>query len=503
MTFDEIKKIREACLSHAGELLAVSKQIEATAPHIAYHLAALALEEIGKAQILLIEATPGRPSEVERSFEKMRDDHVKKLFWAIWGQTFTAGQVGPDEFRDVQGLARTIHEKRLAGLYVDWQGGTLMIPAAAVSSKRVQNLIALAEARLGIERAGQLKEPSTEERELAAWFMRASRDGEQSQIVFGRKSIEQLNNLRDARAWISWLKNEFEEQQKLAQQQLERELRRAEPSDTERDEAKWRVRVRFYTPSHSIRQSVLARFNKLSEEYLKLYRGGKPNELIVDYTFPKGLHVGWLWDAGLSSAEHILLALNIASFGFFWWQPARYTATYFERIEDLEAKSVVRVERVPRLEVNWGKGVVDDAVLNRLALVLGCVPLPKRQRSDEDPFRLYLDGLSFFGKTDVHMQMELNAFERFFSAFKAAAKMYGDWDGQSDFRTTASAIIDRLAADAQSWREYVEIGTLLSSGANSPRTVNLGDAAGMKVWCDLYFCKMFEGREHGRVVRTE
>jgi hypothetical protein len=43
------------------------------APHIAYHLATLALEEVGKTHILLFEVTPGHCEEVMRSFEKMRD----------------------------------------------------------------------------------------------------------------------------------------------------------------------------------------------------------------------------------------------------------------------------------------------------------------------------------------------------------------------------------------------------------------------------------------------
>lgn len=490
MTFEEIKRIREACLSHAEELQAAAKQVVEGSPHVGYHLAALALEEIGKGQILLIEVTPGHPEEAARSFEKMREDHVKKLFWALWGPTFTREHVSPEQIRDLQGLANTIHEKRLAGLYVDWRAGDLMIPKKAVSPERARNLIGLVAACLGLERAGELKEPSTEERELAAWFVKASRHDEHAQLVFGRKSIEKLNELGDAQAWIAWLKQEFEESARMSRELLERELARTEPGAAERFEPKWLIRFRLFTPSHSVRQGILARFNAVSQ-HLK-FHGAKPNELIVDYVLPKGLHVGWLWEAGLSSAEHVLLALNVGSFGFFWWQPSRYTATYFERIEDLEAKNEVRVERVPKLKVNWGRNVLDDGALNRMLLALSCIPLPNGQRAEEDPYRHYLDGLAFLGKTDIHLQLEGNAFESFFKAFKMATKLYGDWDGASDFRVSASAVIDRMAADAQSWREFVEIGMVMTTDGDPPRAIDLGNAASMKVWCDFYLFKIFQ-----------
>lgn len=491
MTFEEVKSIREACLTHAEELLTAAKQLEGQAPHLAYHLATLGLEEIGKVQILMIEVSPGRPEDALRSLERMREDHVKKLFWALWGPTFTTQKLTGDQIRGFQGLANTIHEIRLAGLYVDWRGGSLSIPRAAVSPERAHNLIEILEARLGLERTGELREPSAEDRVLASWFAAAARDNEQAQLIFGRKSMEKLQGLGDAHAWIAWLREQFEEANRASRELLKRELERPEPGDAERGEPKWRVRIRLFTPTHSVRQGVLARFSAGSK-YLQLHASGKPNELIVDFILPKGLHIHWLWDAGLSMAERLILAFNVGSFGFFWWQPVRYTATYFEQVEDVEAAAQVRVERVPKLEVNWGRNVLDEKTLRRVILAFASVPLPPRQRSEEDPYRHYLNGLAFFGKTDVHLQLEANAFEGFYKAFKMAAKLHGDWDGESPFAEAATRIIDRLAPDAGSWREFVTIGEAMVGGGDLPRPLNLGDAAGMKVWCDFYLVKTFD-----------
>lgn len=490
LTFDDIKKIRDACLAHAGDLLAAARHVAPASPHVAYHLATLCLEELGKSQILLLEATPGHPEEVARSFEKMRDDHVKKLFWALWGPTFTHGRLSTDQMRDIQGFANAVHERRLAALYVDWRGGVLSIPSAAVSTEHAQVLIELAEARLGLEKAEELREPTVEGREMAKWFMQVAKQEEYAPLIFGRRSIDKLNEVRDARAWITWLQQEFEQNERASRESLERELARAEPSETERFEPKWRLRFRFFTPSHSLRQSVLARFNRVSE-HLKFHQA-RTDELVVEYVLPKGLHIGWLWDAGFASGQHILLALNIGSCGFFWWQPSRYAATYFERIDDLEVNQQVRVERRPKLQINWGRNVLDSGVLNRLALCLRFVPLPKRGRDEANPYQHYLDGLAFLGKTDVHLQLEANAFESFFGAFRLAAKKYGDWDGTSDFEAAALQIIDRIAPGGESWRAYVRLGCEMTARGATPRAIDLGDVGGMKVWTDAYLIKTFQ-----------
>jgi len=491
MTFEDIKKIREACLVQAEELLAAAKEIEPTAPHIAYHLATLALEEVGKTHILLFEVTPGHREEALRSFEKMREDHVKKLFWALWGPTFTRQQVGPDQMRGAQGLATWIHDRRLSGLYVDWDGVDLLIPRAAISPEHARTVTELAEARISLERSSDLNEPTPEEREVATWFLSVAGNREHAGLLFGRKSIDRLNELGDAREWVAWLKRQFEEQDRTSRELLERELARQEPAGANREKPKWLIRFRLFTPSHSVRQRILEGFNKESSGYIKL-TAAKSNQLIVDYVLPAGLHVGALWDAGLSVAEHVLLALNVASCGFFWWQPSRYTATYFERVEDLEAKSEIRVERVPKLEVGWGNNVLDQPALNRMVRALDSIPLPSRKHADGDPYGHYLDGLAFLGKTDLHLQLEVNAFESFFKAFKTATKLYGDWDGIADFRVTTSTIIDRVAPGAQSWLDLVGVGIATEVGVRPEKPIDLGVAAGMKVWCDLYLLKAHE-----------
>jgi hypothetical protein len=52
-------------------------------------------------------------------YEEEMEDHVKKLFWAVWGAAFLFGQPTPEEMDSSKGLAQLIHENRLKYLYVD------------------------------------------------------------------------------------------------------------------------------------------------------------------------------------------------------------------------------------------------------------------------------------------------------------------------------------------------------------------------------------------------
>jgi len=56
------------------------------------------LEEIGKATLIGMQTVPFRQNGSQSTLEKAGDDHVRKLFWALWGPSFgkktiTSGQI--------------------------------------------------------------------------------------------------------------------------------------------------------------------------------------------------------------------------------------------------------------------------------------------------------------------------------------------------------------------------------------------------------------------------
>ena len=76
-------------------------------PNVAYHLAILALEEIGKGGMIASRAAVGTVRDTDW-IEKKFDDHVWKLQWAVWSPALSGGRIDPQGliFRTASAAAR-------------------------------------------------------------------------------------------------------------------------------------------------------------------------------------------------------------------------------------------------------------------------------------------------------------------------------------------------------------------------------------------------------------
>src|SRR5262249_31865734 len=104
----EIAHPIQACFENARDLLRAAKRVldDEKLPNIAFHLAILALEEVGKAALLGARGV-AHSVEDETDFADNRlDDHVFKLFWALWTPSFARGNVSKEEFENLRGMAR-------------------------------------------------------------------------------------------------------------------------------------------------------------------------------------------------------------------------------------------------------------------------------------------------------------------------------------------------------------------------------------------------------------
>jgi AbiV family abortive infection protein len=85
---EEFKPSIEACLQNAEKLIAAANASAVPGSyHIAFHLATMALEEIGKSSMIFIDAIDHKPvggDEETNTPLKWIDDHERRLFWAIW-----------------------------------------------------------------------------------------------------------------------------------------------------------------------------------------------------------------------------------------------------------------------------------------------------------------------------------------------------------------------------------------------------------------------------------
>jgi AbiV family abortive infection protein len=107
----------EACVVNARALLDSAKAVEQAGHHnIAYHLATLSLEELGKREIYKLQEAAKLVGDPPSWQMNAVQDHVKKLFWCLYSLGTIADVADQQQFFERRGAASDIHANRLSGL---------------------------------------------------------------------------------------------------------------------------------------------------------------------------------------------------------------------------------------------------------------------------------------------------------------------------------------------------------------------------------------------------
>ncbi|MBI3521463.1 MAG: AbiV family abortive infection protein [Chloroflexi bacterium] len=449
----------DVVLAHAEDLLAGARLL-APYPNLAFHLAVLSLEEVGRSSLIVMEEVARRDDEGGR-LRHESEDHVRKLFWAFWGPSFGREVITGDQIRSFQDLAQEVHEKRQRGLYVDPEGSP---PRDAISSGEAENVIGLAAARLGMARASKWGPLDDDRAALVRWFMDATADPETRRQISSRGSMEKLAEIGNVPDWVAWLRTKIEAGQRRSIELAEQELAREAPSDAEQLEPKWRFKMRLVSGSHSIRARPLTWWNGISGSIKFHPVTTDRQQLVVEMILPKRVPVAAVWYTGLGLANRIVLALNIGATVFFWWYMPEHISRYYDELTDVETNAGVVVERTPALRLDWGHLALTQDELARVALCFGA--LPHRDEPEKGvAFDHYLTGLGFLAKTDVFMQFEANAFEHFYLALKEATRIYGDWDGMSPFAPSFERVIAEHLHEEPDRAKFRAAGDKIDTGA--------------------------------------
>lgn len=476
--FAEINKIVGNCVKNAEELLSAAKAaFAAEAYGSAYHLAALALEEIGKAALVLIAKVKAEPSE---RYLDTAEDHEKKLFWALWTPSFKSGDVSGQQLQDFRELAREIHARRLGAMYVDASTGTRL----AIAPKRAKELISLAESRVGMEKLVTYGEPDEKTRGDLEWFESATENKEMTRgLIFTPDSFAKMKELNgNVQAWIHWLREEANKSEAEAAELLKRELEREEPSEKEKLKPKWKVRIRLYSDSHSIRQGPLTSWNK-RVDFIKLLRVDA-RTLLVDFTMPSGLHVNGVYAAGYSIAARIIASLNIGSFGLFYWYMPSFLARYYDHVTDLENDRNLDMDMKSDTSIDWGKKRAwTDEDLSKCALVFNLIArFDKPQLEAVDH---YLRGLGLLCKSDMFVHLSHGAVHAFYIALKTIMRCDAEWDGKEPFTAAADRALPKVFADMKDAGRVLELAGSIEQRKPDLK-VTSHDVFIMKVLCDIY-----------------
>ncbi len=387
----EALKAIEVCRSHSKDAFEGAKLLrESGRPNLAYHLATIALEELGKAQLIGMHSF-AKDDDADSWHSKQIDDHVKKLFWAIWGQFFVAKRPDPKEIEQVRGTATIIHENRLKGLYVD--PAAPVAPADAVTDDLLDPLMGLVEAKLAINPSLEGVEYTQESVDLLNWFSNVTNDPERRKFIFSKQSFDKMEKI-GPKDWLTWIKIEIDKMDYAAMASLQKEMSREFMPGEEGLEYKWELKIRIFSQSHSIRPKPLKRWNDRIV-WIKLYPvNGKKNHLDVIIKIPKFITIKGVYYVGYGFSNVLLASLNIASGGLFWWREPQDLKTYFESLVDTEDQMQGMIGRTPELKLGWPQATLDDATLDRAVSLFSAMPHTPENQEESEALSHYMTGVS-------------------------------------------------------------------------------------------------------------
>ena len=194
-----VQRVRHACLLHASDLLLGARLLkQSDLPHLALNYAVIAIEEVGKGVLIRLGEEANKDDEGTWSLRAM-DDHVRKLFFALWGPTFGREVITKEQIETHVGYARRLHEKRMRALYVPTIG-ELVPPHDTVPADEVQAIIELATVRLNLEGATKFPELTPQEKQRLTWFLAGTRDDDTRAKILSGASMAKLAELGDGKA---------------------------------------------------------------------------------------------------------------------------------------------------------------------------------------------------------------------------------------------------------------------------------------------------------------
>lgn len=493
----QFNQFRMFCMKNAEDLLLSATVLkDKQVNHVVFHLCTLALEEIGKIFIRWMQLHKNEPGDEQKNREAL-EDHVKKIFWAIWAPGFLQEKISRKQLTDMQGIAKKIHLLRLFSLYTDT---TDTMPASIkISNEETVEYVNFTKARFDLEKEeGEIDENQQYEvsPEVLA-FMEWTEDAKKREFIFGEGSMDKLIEYGELRPWITWLKDRFEKEEKHLQELLKKELSRQVEFNYKQFEPKWKITFKVITPSHSIRPKELNGF-PVPQEFIKLSKGSDNNTLVISMTLDKNVSASHVWHHGWLLSKLLVASLNVATFGIFWWNVPVDIDRYFEKIYDEENQQEFLARLSPPHIFDWRE---KRLVLKEKDLQVGELVFDYFMASIKESQKLineYILGLAMLAKTDIHLPLETQAFRQFFFMFKAALIENEKYDISTDIKEAAFAVLQELIKDRQQFNQLLDLGSMLLENNNpSSRPITYTDVICMKQYCDMYLVTLSARHRHG------
>jgi AbiV family abortive infection protein len=503
---EAIKQLVRKCLDNAEGLLDSAKDCRAkNRNHIAFHLAVLALEEVGKGSMILAKtAYPHIVEDEEDSGEsRLSDDladHRKKLFWAMLTPSIDAGIISPEDFTRLKEVANDIHLRRITSLYANIDHA---VPQTDISDDELAEIVGLTESRLNLEKLKEIRQLDADAQQILDWFMKALSDPLLQRFVLGEQSRHKLAELTgDSRKWMTWLHEEVRTAEAKTKEMMEKEINRLAPTGVLANKPKWRLKIKLHTLSHSIRHKELNAWND-QVVWVKLHPTTDKSELLVEFLLPAKIPVNELWQTGIQMCSTFVVALNIATVGYFWWYLPEFVSTFYEEVVDLDTKMRLGVDYKSPGMMNWKRTALKGPQLQTAGMILTHLMM-WATKEQSLAYSRYMHGITLLSKNDVFGDFSAQAFVDFAYAFRMALAGYGDWDGvPENFEQAAVAVLDKLWNQPEILTEFkalMDSADALEKKQPLSRPVNLDETMKLKAFCDAYLVSRAQ-REVQKAIR--
>lgn len=475
---------RKLCLSNSEDALRSAEiLLDKKVNHIVFHLSVLAMEEIGKIFIGWYQLT----SEEKWGKEKHNiplDDHIKKLFWAIWGPTLGKEKITKEHLDEINNMASNLHAKRLDGLYTDLLDE--QASSTKISDDEAKELVQFVRSRLELAKIeGEVKE-EIEINEDMNWFIQATDNSVRRIFIFGNEAQEKLAELGDATQWISWLRKYYEKEEADLNLLMEEELKRKEFVE-QKYKDKWKMKLKIISPSHSIRANIFNSFNQ-RYKFISLSKGGDNHTLIIEMIFGQNITAINLWQHGWFASKLFVAALNVSTNGIFYWNINVDSDKYYERIQDLESDKQLSVKLENGFKLDWkSRGLVLTEEHLHLAFIVFDYFSSFLGKDEFKPIDEYISGLGMLAKIDIHLRFEEEVFKLFYNSLKNALVNNEDYDSIKDIKDFAYEQINKIITDREEFYLIMSLGEQLQEKQKQlPKAISLTEVIAIKQYCGVY-----------------
>jgi AbiV family abortive infection protein len=483
---EDIKLAIDLCLKNASNLLTEANLLfDAGRYPRAYCLAVQAITELGKRNLLAINM--GGELNDNKKLERFHKHWLSPDQCLVFSlMTGNMQRFSKEEMLNFINLSRLWLARSRDLMSVElYDKAGFTYPDDRIEKDQVKNLINLAKARIEIDRSREInhtEEISVKAKESISWLHEKSQDKEFLAFLNSKESLEKLAELKDSLAWINYLKTKWGEV-------LKNDCSRI--TEEKLQDKRWYVQSRIFSYSHIWTAEALEYWNKTCD-CLKMKRMND-REVEIRQALPEFVKDEDLYIKAMMVTMLHVIALNIATFGYFWWPPPAWPFR-FTKLYDLKNKRDVgiQVKRSKDERMEDRKLTKDD--MYRTMLVFGAIA-----KLNERYFELYIKATTLMGSDTFENNFYTEAFSNYFLLIERfiEVEILKKPGGKLSVKTM-QVELKKLFIDDKIVEEfknlYIVRGRDAMHSRGKEKTLTFEEAGKCKAICDLMLFKYCESK---------